>query len=226
MITQQLPSCFLLFLDLHTPQPWDAMSSLFMCAALPFNTSPLAHLSRVPLCLGCPIAWVPWACMKQQGEAGCTWWQFGIRAASMGYMQPPWGLGSQSDAFWPPLMLAFLDRAHPLQRKPQELITLCQGYHECKVVIIHRELCLGRPLHNMTPLSSMLEAAQHWGKSWAQLKQTNEPWRQELPATKDFSYKLSLSKHLKNVTRLHRHCCSVSTSRAFLIFRVMLLEVL
>ena len=58
-------------------------------------------------------------------------------------------------------MLAFLDGAYPLQRKPQELITLCQGYHECKVVIIHRELCLTHPLHNATRLSAMLEAAQH-----------------------------------------------------------------
>lgn len=66
----------------------------------------------------------------------------------------------------------------------------------------------------MTPLSVMLWAAWCWGKSWAQLKHTKkkkEPWRQELWATKDFSYKLSLSKPLKNVTKLHKHCCSVST---------------
>lgn len=57
-------------------------------------------------------------------------------------------------------MLVFLDGAHPLQRGPQELITLCRGYHGCEVVIIHRELCVARPLH-MTAFSAMLEAAQH-----------------------------------------------------------------
>lgn len=40
---------------------------------------------------------------------------------------------------------------------------------------------------------------------------TNESWRQDLTATKDFIYKLSSSKHLKNVARLLKHCCSVST---------------
>lgn len=40
------------------------------------------------------------------------------------------------------------------------------------------------------------------GRSWTQLKQTNESQRQDLTATKDFSYKLSSSKHLKNIPRL------------------------
>lgn len=165
-----------------------------------------------------------------RGSHGPTWSNRERLVApddSLGFVQPPWGLSLWSDAFGDSLMLTVVDGAHPLQCKPQELITLCQSYHGCKVVIIHYELCLAHPLH-ITPLSAMLEAAQHRGKSWAQLKQTNEPWRQELPATKDFRYKLSLSKHLKNVTRLHKHCCSVSTpvacrreSKPFPVSRVM-----
>lgn len=167
MIPQQLPSCFLLLLDLHTPQPWDATSPLLMWAALPLNTSPLAHLSHAPPCLADPLPGShrpAWSNRERPVSPH----------AGLGYVQPPRGLGSQPDAFWPPLMSVFLDGAHPLQHKPQELITLCQGYHVCKIVIIHHELCLAHPLHIRTPLSVMLEAAQHWGKSWAQLKKTQQ----------------------------------------------------
>lgn len=196
-----------------------------MWAALPLSTSPLAHLSHAPPCLADPLP----------GSHRPAWSNRERPVSphdSLGCVQPPRGLGSQSDAFWPPLMSVFLDGAHPLQHKPQELITLCQGYHVCKVVIIHHELCLAHPLHNRTPSSIMLEAAQHWGKSWAQLKKKpNELRRQELPATKDFSSKLSSSKHLKNITRLHKHHCSRSAPTAccresedFPVFRAVPLE--
>lgn len=166
----QLPSCFLLFLHLHTPQPWDTVSSLFTWAALALNTSPLTLLSCALLHLGWSLAWAPWTCMKQQREASCTWWQFGICAASLGSQFVTKCILIPSDggvSRW----------SHLLQRKPQELITLCQGYGECWVVIIHCKLCLACSLHDTDPSISHTRSAQHWGESWAQLKQTNELWR-------------------------------------------------
>lgn len=173
MITQQLPSCFLLLLDLHGPQPWDIMSSLFVGAALPLNMSPLTHFSRVLLCLGWPVAWVPWTDMKQQGEAGCTRWHFGICAASMGsqfmIIRCTLTLSDVGVSRWSPPTPA---QASGINYPLPGLSWMQSSYY---------------PLWTLPCLSS----------SFCPLPNSNEPWRQELPATEYFSYKLSLSKHLK-----------------------------
>lgn len=136
---QQLPSDFLLLLDVHTAQWWDVTSSLLSRAVLCLNMSPLALLSHALLTHGVGLTGL----MKLQV------WLHMVRVWDTCSL-----CGISVCILMPSEILVFLGGTKSLQSKPLELSSLCQSYYECKVVIIYCGLCLALHRGCTSPWSS------------------------------------------------------------------------